>query len=98
VDTGAAVVSTLQSFEGNADFYEALSNFSRLANLVKLKAHTFRVVYFLRQTNRLLDSMFDKVHAAMEGKVPPDPTAEPVTEIKLRQSVDDLMSLHRMIQ
>ena len=92
------MVSTLQSLDGNADFYEALSSFSRLANLVKVKAHTFSVVYFFRQTNRILDSMFEKVQTAMEGKTAPDPTAGPVTEIKLRQSVDDLMRLHNMIQ
>lgn len=97
VNTEAAVIQSFESYEWNADVYGALSAFSRLAVHVKNKANVLSLAYSFHKANRQLQSLFDQVHAAMEGKIPVDPNAEPVTEKRLREVGENLMHLYRTI-
>ncbi|MFY9802149.1 MAG: hypothetical protein WA211_03460 [Candidatus Acidiferrales bacterium] len=95
--TEAAVIQSFESYEWNAEVYGALSAFSRLAVSVQKKANVLALAYAFHKANRQLQSLFDKVHGAMEGKVPVRPNDEPVTEGRLRDTTENLMHMYRTI-
>jgi hypothetical protein len=94
----AAAIQSFESYEWNAQLYGALSAFSRLAANVKNKANVLGLAYSMHKANNELHALFEKVHAALEGKIPPDPNAEPPTEKRMREAADNLLHLYRTIE
>lgn len=90
-----AVIQALDSPEWNADVYGALSSLSRLAAAVKNRGTVIRLAYSLHIVNRSLKSLFEKVEAAMSGRLKSDPSAEVPTPQRLLDSADKLMKLSR---
>jgi hypothetical protein len=97
VSTESAVIQSFESFEWNADVYGTMSSFSRLALHVQKKANVLALAFAFHKANRQLQMLFDKVQAAMEGKLPANPNEEPVTEKRMQQTVDTLMHLYRIM-
>ena len=94
MNTEAAVIRSFESYEWNADVYGAMWAFARLAAFVKNKSNVLTLVYHFRKANRSMDVLFDRVHAAMEGKIPPDPNDVPVTPRRVQETNDNLMHIY----
>ncbi len=92
----AAIIN--QSFEWDADLYGALSAASKLAAAMKSRANRFIVALTLRKVASTLDELFRMVDNAMQGKIPADPNAEPITPQRLRATADSLGQLHRSLE
>src|ERR1700722_17733597 len=97
MNSETAVIQAFESHEWDAEFYGALSAFSRLAVVVKKKANVLHFVYSLHKANSSLRQLFVSVYAAMEGRVPEDPNAEPVTKERLDDVGRNVMHLYRTI-
>jgi hypothetical protein len=97
VSTAATLIQNFETYEWNAQVYAVLSLASRLATAVKSKSNTLRLAYNLHKTNRSLDALFERVHAVLEGRVPLDPNAEPVTPERLRSVADTAIQLHQTL-
>ncbi len=94
----AVLIQNIDSHEWNADLYGALANVAKIAASMKNKAHTIRFAASLSKMNRQLDSLFKDIHDVIEGKVPADPNAEPVTEQRAHEIVTDLTRLHNSLE
>jgi hypothetical protein len=93
--TAAAVLQSLETYEVSAGLYGALSVVSRVAANVRHKASVLAIAYTLHKINRHLQSFSDLIDAAMEGRIPPDPNAPPITEERLRKLAENVMNLYR---
>ncbi len=91
------LIQAMDSPEWNADVYGALSSLSRLAAAVRNRGTVIRLAYSLHTANRSLGSLFEKVEAAMSGRLKADPEAEVPTPQRLLDSADKLMKLSRDI-
>lgn len=92
-----SAIDLFGTLEWDAELHGALSLASRLALSVKHRANVLRLAMFIRTTNRKLHSLFDTANAAMEGKIPPDPNAEPLTPQKIHKIASEVEQLARVI-
>lgn len=92
-----STIDFLGTLEWNAELHGALSVVSRLALSVKKRANVIHVAAFLRTTNRKLRLLFDTIDAAVEGKIAPDPNAEPLTPQKIHQVASEVEQLAHVI-
>lgn len=94
----ASIIRSLEALEWDADVYGSLSAFSNLALQVKNKANALRLAYLFHKANNSLQTLFDRVHATMEGRNPiPADSVEPITEKRCKELGENLDHLIRKI-
>ena len=96
--SASAVINTFESYDWDAQVFGALWAASSLAVKIRNKAHVIRLTYLLHAVNREMRSLLNTAHATLEGRLPLDPSAEPVTEQKLRTTIENLQHLSRTLQ
>jgi hypothetical protein len=98
VGCAAILIQGIETYEWNAEMYGALASVSNIASAVKRKANVIRIAYSLNKINKQLGSMFERVDGVIEGRIPCDPAAEPVTEQRAHEMANDLTRLHYSIE
>jgi hypothetical protein len=94
--SAAFVLTNLGTDQWDAEVYAVLSLASRLAALVKSRAQTMRLGYFLWKLNRVLGDFFQNVRTNLEGKgVKNNPTATPE---QIEASIRSLRQMHIKIE
>lgn len=97
MNNATAILDKFGTYEWNARVYGVLAFASRVAASVKNRTNAIKVIYHLRSLSRLLKEFLDTVHNGMEGKLPADPKAEPITPARLRDASDQLENLYRTL-
>lgn len=97
MSTAAAVISNLGTYAISAQVYDALALASRLAAVVKNRGGALRMAYHLHRLDSQVAEFVSVVDRAMEGKLKPNPSAEPVTPVTLRSHADNLEQLYRTL-
>jgi hypothetical protein len=95
--TAAAVIQTFQTDEWNANMYGALSLVSNIAVSVQNRANTIQLAYTLHKSNRKLQAIFSKIHAAAEGKIKPSAAGESVTQERAQEISRDMIRMYQSI-
>jgi heme exporter protein D len=98
VNTAAVVIGNLGAYDWNARVYDTLALASRLAASVRDRANVLRIAYHLRELNKGLVRIREITNAAMEGKIKPNPNAEPVTRQTLRSNADNFEQMYRTLE
>ena len=98
MSSAAVIINTLGTYNWNARVYGTLTAASQLAASVKNRTNKLRIAYHLHRLNNTLMEFVQLIHTAMEGKLPANPGAEPVTPRVLRASADNLEQLHRTLE
>lgn len=93
----SAILNSLGTFEWGARMFGALSLASQVAVSAKKKANVIRLALYLRNLKNSVGDFLDTVHAAMEGKLIPDPDAEQVTPQRLNSITDDVWRLYHVL-
>lgn len=96
--TAEAVLNSLGIDEWDASVYGTLATVSHLAAVVRNRANVFRIAYGLHGVNSKLTEMMTKVYGAIEGKIPTDANAEAATPERVRETIDNIERLGRMLE
>lgn len=97
MDYAGTILNAFGTYEWDAQLYGALSLGSRVSLAIRSRANRLLLAYHLRFFDKSLNTFFGKVNDALEGRIPPDPNAEPVTSERLKDAADNLEHLSRII-
>jgi hypothetical protein len=97
VTADAACLNSFSGDKWDAEVYGSLSIASQISVMVKSRAQTLKLIWFLRILNKKLDNMFDGIREAMEGKRSDVPTDDLTLEQRAAKLRFSLQELHRVL-
>lgn len=93
MSASATVLANFGRNQWNARVYGSLSIASRIASLVKDRRQAVRLAFLLRKLNNSLASFFEEIYLRIEGKIPPQSPAEPLTAERAQNALHSLREL-----
>jgi len=93
VSASAIALAGVGKDQWNASVYGSLSVASRIASAVRDRSRAFQVALLLRKQNKQLAEFLEGVHLRIEGKIPVEPSAEPLSHEKAENALRSLREL-----